>query len=87
MPMPAQNPQETADEQVARELERLKKHLVNADRCGIYGVRPFACRIYYNFAPSSYYCQNPNDLTLQLFDGVRRHLEQILGPYCGGYRP
>ncbi|ACH39497.1 iron-sulfur cluster-binding oxidoreductase, UPF0153 superfamily, putative [Citrifermentans bemidjiense Bem] len=55
--------------------------------CGIYGVRPFACRIYYNFAPSSYYCQNPNDLTLLLFDGVRRHLEQILGPYCGGYRP
>uniref|UniRef100_C6E6E2 YkgJ family cysteine cluster protein n=1 Tax=Geobacter sp. (strain M21) TaxID=443144 RepID=C6E6E2_GEOSM len=167
MTIPAAIPLQTIDEQVARELERLKKHLVNADRagadrsrrisfvyraaesfsrrvfesslcraesegagcktgqcckcspdvfarekelldllpkrlddsgfcpffnlkkrnCGIYGVRPFACRIYYNFAPSSYYCQNPNDLTLQLFDGVRRHLEQVLGPYRGGYRP
>ena len=55
--------------------------------CGVYGVRPFACRIYYNFAPSSYYCQNPTDLTLQLFDGVKRHLERILGPYAGGYLP
>lgn len=55
--------------------------------CGIYGVRPFACRIYYNFEPSRYYCQNPTDLTLQLFNGVKRHLEAILGPYTGGYRP
>jgi uncharacterized protein len=55
--------------------------------CGIYGVRPFACRIYYNFAASSYYCQNPTDTTLQLFDGVKRHLERILGPYMGGYLP
>ena len=55
--------------------------------CGVYGVRPFACRIYYNFEAASYYCQNPNDLTLQLFDGVKRHLERILGPYAGGYLP
>ena len=55
--------------------------------CGIYGVRPFACRIYYNLATSSYYCQNPNDATLQLFNGVKRHLEPILGPYAGGYQP
>jgi len=55
--------------------------------CGVYGVRPFACRIYYNFGPSSYYCQNPNDATLQVFDGVKRHLERILGPYAGGYLP
>ena len=55
--------------------------------CGVYGVRPFACRIYYNFAPSSHYCQNPTDLTMQLFDGVKRHLERILGPYAGGYLP
>lgn len=55
--------------------------------CGVYGVRPFACRIYYNFASSGYYCQNPNDQTLQLFDGLKRHLEPILGPYAGGYRP
>ena len=60
----------------------LKKHT-----CGIYGVRPFACRIYHNLAASSYYCQNPNDATLQLFNGVKRHLELILGPYAGGYRP
>ena len=55
--------------------------------CGVYGVRPFACRIYYNFAAAGYYCQNPNDQTLQLFDGVKRHLERILGPYAGGYQP
>jgi len=55
--------------------------------CGIYGVRPFACRIYYNFSASTHYCQNPSDLTLQLFDGVKRHLERILGPYAGGYQP
>jgi len=60
---------------------------LNKRTCGIYGVRPFACRIYYNFAPAEYYCQNPNDTTLQLFDGVKRHLERILGPYAGGYRP
>ena len=55
--------------------------------CGIYQVRPFACRIYYNLGCSSYYCQNPNDQTLQIFDGVKRHLERILGPYAGGYQP
>jgi uncharacterized protein len=55
--------------------------------CGVYGVRPFACRVYYNFAASHYYCQNPNDLTMQVFDGVKRHLERILGPYAGGYLP
>ena len=55
--------------------------------CGVYGVRHFACRIYYNFARSRYYCQNPDDQTLQLFDGVKRHLERILGPYAGGYQP
>lgn len=55
--------------------------------CGVYGVRPFACRIYYNFATSISYCQNPNDATLQVFDGVKRHLERILGRYAGGYLP
>jgi len=55
--------------------------------CGIYQLRPFACRVYYNLASSSYYCQNPNDQTLQIFDGVKRHLERILGPYVGGYLP
>jgi uncharacterized protein len=55
--------------------------------CGIYQVRPFACRVYYNLARSSYYCQNPNDQTLLIFDGVKRHLERILGPYQGGYHP
>ncbi len=55
--------------------------------CGVYGVRPFACRIYYNFAAAGYYCQNPNDATMQVFDGVKRHLERILGPYAGGYLP
>jgi uncharacterized protein len=55
--------------------------------CGVYGVRPFACRVYYNFGTSRYYCQNPNDRTLQLFDGLKRHLEQVLGPYASGFRP
>lgn len=55
--------------------------------CGVYEVRPFACRIYYNFSPSNRYCRNPSDLTLQLLDGVKRHLERILGPYTGGYEP
>lgn len=55
--------------------------------CGVYGVRPFACRIYYNFAASGSYCQNPSDATLQVFDGVKRHLERLLGPYAGGYLP
>lgn len=53
--------------------------------CGIYGVRPFACRLYYNLGRSAYYCQNPDDATLQLFDSVKRHLEKTLGPYRGGY--
>lgn len=55
--------------------------------CGIYQMRPFACRVYYNLAHSRHYCQNPNDETLQILDSVKRHLERILGPYCGGYRP
>lgn len=55
--------------------------------CGVYAVRPFACRLYFNFSPSSGYCRNPSDLTLQLLDGVKRHLEQVLGPYTGGYEP
>lgn len=53
--------------------------------CGIYGVRPFACRIYFNLATSVHYCQNPNDLTLQMFDSLKPHLEKLLGPYVGGY--
>lgn len=53
--------------------------------CGIYGVRPFACRVYFNLAASAHYCQNPNDTTLQLFDNLKPHLERILGPYIGGY--
>jgi uncharacterized protein len=53
--------------------------------CGIYSVRPFACRIYYNIASSAHYCQNPDDTTLQLFDSLKPHLEKILGPYRGGY--
>jgi len=55
--------------------------------CGIYGVRPFACRIYYNMASSRLYCQNPADATLQLFDTLKRHVEKILGPHLGGYPP
>ncbi len=55
--------------------------------CGIYGVRPFACRIYYNMAPSCLYCQNPAEATLQLFDTLKRHVEEILGPHLGGYAP
>src|SRR6185369_9447778 len=47
--------------------------------CGIYGVRPFACRIYFNLAHSAHYCRNPNDMTLQLFDNLKPHLERILG--------
>jgi hypothetical protein len=53
--------------------------------CGIYGVRPFACRIYYNLGASTHCCQNPNDLTLQLFDSLKPHLEMFLGCYQGGY--
>lgn len=53
--------------------------------CGIYAVRPFACRIYFNLASSAHSCRNPNDTTLQLFDNLKPHLEKILGPYCGGY--
>jgi uncharacterized protein len=53
--------------------------------CGIYAVRPFACRIYYNIASSRYSCQNPADAMLQLFDSLKPHLEEILGPYQGGY--
>ena len=53
--------------------------------CGIYDVRPFACRIYYNLASSGHYCQNPTDAMLQLFDNLKPHLGKILGPYQGGY--
>lgn len=54
--------------------------------CGIYGVRPFACRIYFNLASSAHTCRNPNEMTLQLFDNLKPHLEKILGPYRGGYQ-
>ena len=54
--------------------------------CGIYGVRPFACRIYFNLGSTAHYCRNPNDTTLQLFDNLKPHLERILGAYRGGYR-
>ncbi|HEY5975996.1 MAG TPA: YkgJ family cysteine cluster protein [Geobacteraceae bacterium] len=53
--------------------------------CGIYSVRPFACRIYFNLASSAHYCRNPNDTTLQLFDNLKPHLERVLGAYLGGY--
>lgn len=53
--------------------------------CGIYGVRPFACRIYFNLAASAHSCRNPNETTLQLFANLKPHLEKILGPYRGGY--
>ena len=53
--------------------------------CGIYGVRPFACRIYYNLASSAHYCRNPDETTLQMFDSLKPLLEKILGPYRGGY--
>jgi hypothetical protein len=53
--------------------------------CGIYGVRPFACRIYYNLSSSRHSCQNPAEAILQVFDTLRPHLERILGPYQGGY--
>jgi uncharacterized protein len=77
-------------------LDRLPKRLGNMGEycpffnrvkknCGIYGVRPFACRIYYNLARSRLSCRNPADETLQLFDSVKRHLAVILGPYQGGY--
>lgn len=53
--------------------------------CGIYGVRPFACRIYFNLGSTAHYCRNPNDATLQMFDNLKHHLERILGAYRGGY--
>jgi uncharacterized protein len=53
--------------------------------CGIYGVRPFGCRVYFNLGPTAHYCRNPNDTTLQLFDTLKPHLERMLGPYQGGY--
>ncbi len=54
--------------------------------CGIYGVRPFACRIYYNVATSRYHCQNPEEATLHLFETLKRHVEKVLGPHLGGYQ-
>lgn len=62
-------------------FNRVKKN------CGIYAVRPFACRLYYNLAGSRLSCQNPAEETLRLFDSLKRHLEEILGPYVGGYVP
>lgn len=53
--------------------------------CGIYAMRPFACRIYYNIAASRHGCQNPVDAMLGLFATLRPHLENVLGPYLGGY--
>jgi hypothetical protein len=60
-------------------FNRVKKN------CGIYGVRPFACRIYFNLASSAHYCRNPNDGILQLFDTLKPHLTRVLGAYLGGY--
>lgn len=53
--------------------------------CGIYGVRPFACRVYFNLGPTALYCRNPNDTTLLMFDSLKPHLERVLGAYAGGY--
>lgn len=53
--------------------------------CGIYAVRPLACRLYFNLAASAHACRNPNDTTLNLFAGLKPHLERILGPYQGGF--
>lgn len=79
-------------------LDRLPKRLAGGGEycpffnrakrnCGIYGVRPFACRIYFNQAASRFSCCNPTDLTLNLFDSLKRHVAVILGPYAGGYDP
>lgn len=79
-------------------LDRLPKRLASAGECcpffnrakkncGIYAVRPFACRIYFNLASSRLSCTNPTDETLQLFDSLKRHVAEILGPYAGGYLP
>uniref|UniRef100_A0A831XFP0 YkgJ family cysteine cluster protein n=1 Tax=Geobacter metallireducens TaxID=28232 RepID=A0A831XFP0_GEOME len=53
--------------------------------CGIYAMRPLACRIYYNIAASRLSCRNPADAMLALLASLRPHLEKILGPYQGGY--
>lgn len=53
--------------------------------CGIYGMRPFACRIYYNVVSSRHSCQNPADSMLRLFETLKPHLEKVIGPYQGGY--
>ena len=53
--------------------------------CGIYGMRPFACRIFYNIVPSRHSCQNPAEAILRLFDTLKPHLEKVIGPYHGGY--
>ncbi|MDD2899435.1 MAG: YkgJ family cysteine cluster protein [Desulfuromonadaceae bacterium] len=53
--------------------------------CGIYGVRPFACRVYFNLGSTVHYCRNPNDTTLLMFDSLKPHLERVLGAYMGGY--
>lgn len=54
--------------------------------CGIYLQRPLACRLYFNLGTTPHICRNPNDLTLDLFTGLRPLLEPLLGPYLGGYR-
>lgn len=58
---------------------------MNRKNCGIYAVRPIACRIYFNLASSLHSCRNPNDMTIQVFSSLKPHIEKILGPYCGGY--
>ena len=78
-------------------LDRLPKRIDNGGycpffnrarkTCSIYAVRPLACRLYFNTAASRHCCQNPTDETLMLFDGVKRHVERILGAYLGGYVP
>lgn len=79
-------------------LDRLPKRLANLGHhcpffnrakrnCGIYTLRPFACRIYYNHEMSHYYCQNPAEETIRLLESLKRHLEEILGSYLGGYLP
>lgn len=57
----------------------------NRRNCGIYAMRPFACRIYYNIASTRHSCQNPAEEMLWLLSTLKPHLAKVLGPYCGGY--
>ena len=78
-------------------LDRLPKRVPNdghcpffnhaGKNCTIYAERPLACRLYFNVAASHFSCLNPADETLMLLDNLKRHVEQILGPYLGGYVP